>query len=83
MVRDQADTVRQLIPETVREHLRSMDEDVRGELKKAAIEKTETLAADVIKSCAQEQIQTTVEQLIPSMVEEQIKAEIRRLTQAE
>ena len=83
MVRDQADTVKQLVPEAVREHLRSMDEDVRAELRKAAIERTDTLAVDVIKSAAQEQIQTTVEQLIPSMVEEQIKAEIRRLTQAE
>lgn len=83
MVRDQADTVKQLLPEAVREHLRSMDGDVREELKKAALEQTEQLAGDVIKAAAHEQIQTTVEQLIPSMVEEQIKAEIRRLTQAE
>lgn len=82
MVTEQTDTVRQLLPEAVRNHLRSMDEDVRGELTKSAMEQTEKLAADVVRAAAQEQIQTTVEQLIPSMVEEQIKAEIRRLTEA-
>jgi DNA-binding response OmpR family regulator len=82
MVRDQAETVKQLLPEAVREHLQSMQEDVREQLKKAATQETEKLAAGVIRTVGEEQIQTTVQNVIPSMVEEQIKAEIRRLTQA-
>jgi len=82
MVREQADTVKDLLPEAVRKYLQSRDENVREELKEGVAAQTERLAADVIRSVADEQIRTTVQQVIPSMVEEQIKAEIRRLTEA-
>lgn len=82
LVREQAETVKQSLPEAVREHLRSMEADIREHLKQAAVEQAERLATNVIRAVAEEQIQTTVQQVIPSMVEEQIKAEIRRLTQA-
>ena len=82
MVREQADTVKDLLPEAVRKYLQSKEENVREQLKEAVAAQTERLAADVIRAAADEQIQTTVQQMIPSMVEEQIKAEIRRLTEA-
>lgn len=82
MVREQADTVKELLPDALRDHLRSMQEDVREHLKQAAAAQAERLSADAVRAAAEEQIQTTVQQVIPSMVEEQIKAEIRRLTEA-
>jgi hypothetical protein len=82
MVREQADTVKDLLPEAVRKYLQSREENVREQLKEGVAAQTERLAADVIRAVADEQIQTTVQQVIPSMVEEQIKAEIRRLTEA-
>jgi len=82
MVREQADTVKQLLPEAVRDYLRSREEDVREQLKQGAAEQTDRLATDVIRAVAEEQIHTIVQKLAPSIVEEQIKAEIRRLTDA-
>jgi CheY-like chemotaxis protein len=82
MVREQADSVKASLPETVREHLHSMRDEVRDQLKQAASEQTEMIAADVVQIVAKEQIQASVQQLVPSIVEEQIKAEIRRLTEA-
>ncbi len=82
MVREQAGTVKQLLPEALREHLRSMEGDVRDQCKQAAVEQTESLATDIIQTVAREQVQTTVQKVIPSMVEDAIKAEIRRLTDA-
>ena len=82
MVHEQADTVKQLLPEAVRDYLRSRQEDVREQLKQGAAEQTDRLATDVIRAVAEEQIQTIVQKLAPSIVEEQIKAEIRRLTDA-
>ncbi|HSA65486.1 MAG TPA: response regulator [Nitrospira sp.] len=79
---EQAETVKRSVPDAVREHLRSMEQDIQDHLKQAAAEQTERAAADVIRAVAEEKIQTTVQNVIPSMVEEQIKAEIRRLTQA-
>ena len=82
MVREQADTVKDLLPEAVRKYLQSREENVREQLKEGIAAQTERLAADVIRAVAEEQIQTTVQQVTPSLVEEQIKAEIRRLTEA-
>ena len=82
MVGEQAETVKDLLPEAVRTHLRSMEDEIRGQLKECVAAQTERLAADVIRTVAEEQIQTTVQKVIPSMVEDAIKAEIRRLTEA-
>jgi CheY-like chemotaxis protein len=82
MVREQAGSVRDLLPEAVRTHLRSMEDDVRSHVKDGVAAQTERLAADVIRSVAEEQIHTTVQKLIPSLVEDAIMAEIKRLTDA-
>jgi DNA-binding response OmpR family regulator len=82
MVREQADAVKQSLPGAIREHLKSLEDDVRKELNQAARAQAEHLAADVVRTVAEERIQTTVQTLIPSLLEEQIRAEIVRLTQA-
>src|SRR6476646_10840553 len=82
MVREQADTVKDLLPDAVRKYLQSREENVREQLKEGIAAQTERLATDVIRAVAEEQIQKTVQQVTPSMVEEQIKAEIKRLTEA-
>ena len=82
MVHDQADAVKDLLPEAVREHLRSMEEELREQIKQCAATETERAGPEIIHTVAQEQVQTTVQKLIPSMVEDAIKAEIRRLTES-
>jgi DNA-binding response OmpR family regulator len=82
MVRDQAEAVKELLPDAVRKHLRSMEEDVREQIKQCAAAETERSAPEILHAVAQEQVQTTVQKMIPSMVEDAIKAEIRRLTES-
>lgn len=82
MVRDQAEAVKELLPDAVRKHLRSMEEDVREQIKQCAAAETERSAPEILQAVAQEQVQTTVQKMIPSMVEDAIKAEIRRLTES-
>jgi CheY-like chemotaxis protein len=82
MVRDQADAVKELLPDAVRKHLRSMEEDVREQIKQCAAAETERSAPEMLQAVAREQVQTTVQKMIPSMVEDAIKAEIRRLTES-
>lgn len=80
MVREQADTVRDLLPEAVRKQLQSMEDDIRRQLKESGAAQTERVAPEVIRTVAEEQIQTTVQKMIPSIVEDAIRAEIKRLT---
>ncbi len=82
MVREQADTVRDLLPEAVRKQLQSMEDDIRRQLKESGAAQTERVAPEVIRTVAEEQIQTTVQKMIPSIVEDAIRAEIKRLTDA-
>lgn len=78
MVREQAESVKQTLPETVREHLKSIENQVQDECKQAATTQIEKHAADITRQVAEEQ----VTKLVPSIVEAEIKAEIARLTQA-
>ncbi len=82
MVNERADMVKELVREAVDAHLRSMEEDIRTQVKECLAAQTERLAADVVRAVAEEKVQTTVQRMIPSMVEEAIKAEIKRLTDA-
>ena len=82
MVNERADMVKELVREAVDTHLRSMEEDIRTQVKECVSAQVERAAADVIRAVAEEKVQTTVQKMIPSMVEEAIKAEIKRLTDA-
>jgi CheY-like chemotaxis protein len=82
IVRDQADAVKESLPEAVRTHLRSMEGELREQIKQCAAAETERCGPEIIQAVAQEEVQTTVRKLIPSMVEDAIKAEIRRLTES-
>lgn len=79
MVREQAETAKQSLPETVREHLKSIEGQVQDEIKEAATAQTEKLAADLVRAAADEQIQEAIQKLVPTIVERQIRAEIARL----
>jgi CheY-like chemotaxis protein len=79
MVREQAETAKQSLPEAVREHLKSIEGQVQDEIKQAATAQTEKLAADLVRAAADEQIQEAIQKLIPTIVERQIRAEIARL----
>jgi CheY-like chemotaxis protein len=82
MLHGEGDTTKQFMREAIGEHVRSLNDDAREQLKQAAAEQTEMIASDIVQVVAREQIQTTVQHLVPSIVEEHIKAEIRRLTEA-
>ena len=79
MVREQAETAKQSLPETVREHLKSIEGQVQDEIKQAATAQTAKLAADLVRAAAYEQIQEAIQKLVPTIVERQIRAEIARL----
>jgi CheY-like chemotaxis protein len=79
MVREQAETAKQSLPEAVREHLKSIEGQVQDEIKQAATAQTEKLAADLVRAAADEQIQEAIQKLVPTIVERQIRAEIARL----
>ena len=81
MVREQADAVKASLPETLREHLKSIEGQVQEEIKRAATAQAEKLAEEIVRAAADEQIQKSVQTLVPAIVEEQIKAEITRLTE--
>ncbi len=79
MVREQAETAKQSLPQAVREHLKSIEGQVQDEIKQAATAQTEKLAADLVRAAADEQIQEAIQKLVPTIVERQIRAEIARL----
>ncbi|HEU5201662.1 MAG TPA: hypothetical protein VFT92_02620, partial [Nitrospira sp.] len=79
MVREQAETAKQSLPEAVREHLKSIEGQVQDEIKQAATAQTEKLAAGLVRAAADEQIQEAIQKLVPTIVERQIRAEIARL----
>jgi CheY-like chemotaxis protein len=79
MVREQAETAKQSLPEAVREHLKSIEGQVQDEIKQVATAQTEKLAADLVRAAADEQIQEAIQKLVPTIVERQIRAEIARL----
>lgn len=81
MVREQADAVKASLPESIREHLKSIEGHVQEEIRQAATAQTEKLALDIVRAAADEQIQQAVQKLVPAILEEQIKAEITRLTE--
>lgn len=82
LVQEQAESLKAALPDVVRDHLKSIQDLVREEIKQAAETQTEKLAADLIRTAADGQIQETVQKLIPTIAEEQIKAEITRLSEA-
>ncbi|HLZ34794.1 MAG TPA: hypothetical protein VKP13_12305, partial [Nitrospira sp.] len=82
MVREQTETASTSLPDVVREHLKSIEELVQEEIKRAATAQTEKLAAEIVRAAADEQIQQAVQMLIPAIAENQIRAEIARLTEA-
>ena len=81
MVREQAETVKQSLPDAVRDYLKSIEEQVQETIKQAATAQSEKLAEDMVRAAADEQIQQAVEKLVPTLLERQIKAEIARLTE--
>jgi len=82
LAREQAEAIRAAVPAAVREHLKSIDDEITREIRKAATEKTEALAEDLVRTAANDQVQQTVLELVPGIAEEQVKNELKRLTEA-
>ncbi len=82
VVREQVDTLKQAVPDAIREHLKSIDQLVQEEVRKAAVAQTERCAEDIVRTAAQDQVQQTVERMVPKIAEEQVTTEIRRLSAA-
>ncbi|MDO8357619.1 MAG: response regulator [Nitrospirota bacterium] len=82
LVREQANTVRTLLPDMIREQLGSIEELVKEEIQQAAAKQTAGIVDTLVRTTAREQVEEAVQRLVPDLAEEQIKAEITRLTQA-
>ncbi len=82
VVREQVDTLSRAVPEAITEHLKSINQLVEDEVKKAATAQAERCAEEFVRSAAQDQVQQTVERVVPKIAEEQVTTEIRRLSAA-
>jgi hypothetical protein len=82
LAREQAEAIKVAVPAAVREHLKSIDDEITQEIRKAATAKAEALAEDLVRAAANNQVQQTVLELVPGIAEEQVKNELKRLTEA-
>ncbi|SLM49141.1 putative Response regulator, CheY like (Modular protein) [Nitrospira japonica] len=82
LAKEQAEAIKAAVPAAVREHLKSIDDEIAREIRKAATEKAEALAEDLVRTAANNQVQQTVLELVPGIAEEQVKNELKRLTEA-
>lgn len=82
LAREQAEAITAAVPAAVREHLKSIDDEITQEIRKAATAKTEALAEDLVRAAANNQVQQSVLELVPGIAEEQVKNELKRLTEA-
>lgn len=82
LMREQTDSIKNAVPDAVREHLKLIDAQVQEEIRKAATTQTTKLAEELVRVAAKDQVQQTVQDVVPRIAEEQIKSELKRLTKA-
>ncbi|MDF0644506.1 MAG: response regulator [Nitrospira sp.] len=82
LVREQEEAIKVAVPAALREHLRSIDDEITQEIRKTATAKAEALAEDLVRAAANDHVQQTVLELVPGIAEEQVKNELKRLTEA-
>ncbi len=82
VIREQTEAIKAAMPKAVRDHLESMEEEVRQEVRKAAAEHTQKCATEIVRAAADRQVQHTVQDVVPALAEEHIKSELKRLTKA-
>jgi len=82
VVKEQTADLKASLPDTIREYLKSIDGQIRDEIRKAAAEQAEALADTLVRTTAEEQVKKTVLKIVPSIAEDQIKSEIKRLSAA-
>lgn len=82
LAREQEEAIKVAVPAAVREHLRSIDDEIAQEIRKAATARAEALAEDLVRAAANDHVQQTVLELVPGIAEEQVKNELKRLTEA-
>ncbi len=82
LVREQVDGLKTSVPEAIKEHLKSMDGEIREEIQKAASAQAELHAEALVRAAAKDHVQQVVEQVVPKIAEEQVTTEIKRLSEA-
>jgi CheY-like chemotaxis protein len=80
-VRDQAETgVRRHLPEVIREHIGSVDQIVRDEVRVAAQKQMPPISDETIRATSERAIDQAVQRIVPELAEQHITAELKRLT---
>lgn len=80
-VQEQAEAgIQKQLPDLIREHVGSIDQIVKDEVRAAAAKQAPLIADDIVRTTAQQTVERAVQHVVPELAEQHIKAELKRLT---
>ncbi|HSN03343.1 MAG TPA: response regulator [Nitrospira sp.] len=83
-IREQVDaSVKQQLPGAMREHLGTIDQLVKEEIRQATLKQTPLIADDIVRTTAEQAVEQAIQRIVPELAEQHIRAELNRLTAAE
>lgn len=83
-IRGQVDaSVKQQLPEAMREHLGTIDQLIKEEIRQATLKQTPLIADDIVRTTAEQAVEQAIQRIVPELAEQHIRAELNRLTAAE
>lgn len=83
-IKDQiAASVQEQLPALVDVHLKSIDVQVKEEIRQATLKQAPLIADDAVRTAAEQAVEQAIQRIVPELAEQQIKAELNRLTAAE
>lgn len=78
-----AASVQEQLPALVDVHLKSIDLQVKEEIRQATLKQAPLIADDAVRTAAAQAVEQAIQRIVPELAEQQIKAELNRLTAAE
>jgi DNA-binding response OmpR family regulator len=80
-VQEQAEaSIQKQLPDLIREHVGSIDQIVKDEVRAAAAKQAPLIVDDIVRTAAQHTVERAVQHVVPELAEQHIKAELKRLT---
>lgn len=80
-VREQAESsIRKQLTDTIREHIETVDQTVKDEVRAAVAQQVPKLTDEFVRSTAEQSVEQSVRLVVPELAEQHIQAELKRLT---
>ena len=80
-VREQAESsIRKQLTDTIREHIGTVDQTVKDEVRAAVAQQMPKLTDEFVRSTAEQSVEQSVRRVVPELAEQHIQAELKRLT---